>query len=70
MLHCWTDNPDDRPEFTDIVQKLEPSHQRIYVDFDELSSDYIFPPTMEQLQNNNLKPGGKTRMNGNVIRPI
>lgn len=61
MLHCWADNPEDRPEFTDIVQKLEPAHQKIYVDFNDLSSDYVFPPTIEQLQNNNIKPGVKLK---------
>lgn len=61
MLHCWADNPEDRPEFTDIVQKLEPSHQKIYVDFNDLSSDYVFPPTIEQIQNNNIKSGVKLK---------
>ena len=60
MLQCWCESPDDRPEFHEILTKLEPSHNKIYVDFSELSSDYVFPPTMEQLKNNNLKPGAKS----------
>lgn len=70
MLQCWNDSPDDRPEFANIVQTLEPAHQKIYVDFNDLSSDYVFPPTIEQLQNNNLKPGIKSSLtNGGGPKP-
>lgn len=55
MLRCWQENPKDRPTFAELVQILEPSHQRIYIDFNELSADYVFPPTKEQLDNNNIK---------------
>lgn len=47
MLMCWAEKPDNRPQFSDIVAKLEPSHQRIYVDFNDLGPDYVFPPTAE-----------------------
>lgn len=69
MLQCWNENPDDRPEFANIVQTLEPAHQKIYVDFNDLSSDYVFPPTIEQLQNNNLKPGLKSKSSMNGAKP-
>lgn len=52
MLECWSEKPEDRPDFIEIVSHLEQSNQKIYVDFSELSSDYVFPPTKEQLQNN------------------
>lgn len=54
MKQCWADKPDDRPCFSEILSKLEPVHQKIYVDFSDLSSDYVFPPTKEQIQNNKL----------------
>lgn len=51
MLACWSEAPDERPEFADIVQHLEPNHGRggVYVDFNELRKDYTFPPTREQV---------------------
>lgn len=50
MLACWLELPDERPEFADIVQHLEPAHgRRVYVDFNELRKDYTFPPTREQV---------------------
>lgn len=52
MLQCWSEKREDRPDFVEIVSHLEQSNQKIYVDFSELSSDYVFPPTKEQLQNN------------------
>lgn len=52
MLHCWAHLANDRPTFAEILSKLEPVHQKIYVDFSDLSSDYVFPPTKEQIKNN------------------
>lgn len=49
MKHCWMENPEDRPYFSDIVTKLEPAHQRIYVDFNDLGPNYVFPPTTEDM---------------------
>lgn len=49
MQHCWAENPQDRPYFADIVSKLEPANQRIYVDFNELQPNYVFPPTTEDM---------------------
>lgn len=48
MLGCWADDPQKRPNFNDILSKLEPSHSRIYVDFNELRPNYVFPPTTEE----------------------
>lgn len=48
MLTCWAEVPDNRPEFAQIVGKLEPDHQKmIYVDFNELRHDYVFPPIVD-----------------------
>lgn len=58
MQHCWATRPDDRPDFSEILSKLD-LHQRIYVDFSEISSDYVFPPTKEQILNNKLSNGLK-----------
>lgn len=57
MKHCWAFRPDDRPDFNEILRKLEPLNQRIYTDFSEISSDYVFPPTKEEIQNNKLSNG-------------
>lgn len=51
MLTCWAESADGRPEFAEIVYKLEPDfHKMIYVDFSELRHDYVFPPTLDQTQ--------------------
>lgn len=47
MLHCWTTDPDNRPDFDDICQTLDPNVNRIYIDFSELNPNYVFPPTSE-----------------------
>ncbi|KAJ6649989.1 Vascular endothelial growth factor receptor 1 [Pseudolycoriella hygida] len=47
MLSCWAYNPEDRPSVSNILEKLEP-HEQCYVDFSEISSDYVFPPAVEQ----------------------
>lgn len=43
MLDCWQGNRDDRPNFRDICDKLDPKKTRIYIDFSELSPTYVFP---------------------------
>lgn len=53
MKHCWAENPEDRPCFADIVSKLEPANQRIYVDFNDLGPHYVFPPTSENMRAKN-----------------
>lgn len=53
MRQCWSENPDDRPSFSEIVDKFEASEEisasqnndPIYVNFDQLAPNYIFPPT-------------------------
>lgn len=50
MLLCWAEKADNRPQFCDIVAKLEPAHQRIYVDFNDLGPDYVFPPINEDVK--------------------
>lgn len=49
MQLCWATNPDDRPDFGDICQKLDPNKNKIYIDFSELSPTYVFPPTCEHV---------------------
>lgn len=48
MLQCWSTDPDDRPDFGDICHKLDPNRNKIYIDFSELSPNYVFPPTSEE----------------------
>lgn len=51
MLTCWAEMDVNRPEFSEIVKKLEPdTHKMIYVDFNELRHDYVFPPTLDLTQ--------------------
>jgi hypothetical protein len=45
MLNCWASNRDDRPNFRDICDRLDPKKNKIYIDFSELSPTYVFPPT-------------------------
>lgn len=49
MLHCWESDPDDRPDFGDICKKLDTNKSKIYIDFSELSPNYVFPPTSDEL---------------------
>ena len=41
MRHCWADNPDARPNFTELCQDLEDWLQRDtpYLDMDQLDED-------------------------------
>lgn len=57
MKHCWAENPQNRPYFSDIVTKLEPANQRIYVDFNDLGPNYVFPPTTEDMLTTQNKKG-------------
>lgn len=51
MLTCWAEMAVNRPEFAEIVNKLEPDvHKMIYVDFNELRHDYVFPPILDLTQ--------------------
>lgn len=47
MRLCWSECPMDRPSFVEIVQKLEfsESNAHIYVNFDDIAPNYVFPPT-------------------------
>lgn len=57
MLTCWAEMADNRPEFFEIVSKLEADHQKmIYVDFNELRHDYVFPPTLDLTQGKSSVP--------------
>ncbi|KAJ0176795.1 hypothetical protein K1T71_007974 [Dendrolimus kikuchii] len=42
MVECWEDNPQDRPTFAQIVDKLN-AQKQLYVDL-----DCIFPPTEDE----------------------
>lgn len=57
MLDCWAAKTDDRPDFGTILAKLDLHERTYYVDFSELSSDYVFPPTKEQIENNKMSNG-------------
>lgn len=47
MVQCWSECPLDRPFFSEIVLKLESTQkdEHIYVNFDEIAPNYVFPPT-------------------------
>ncbi|XP_059609508.1 platelet-derived growth factor receptor beta-like isoform X2 [Phlebotomus argentipes] len=51
MLQCWQEHPEDRPTFDELVAKLEPPQQKIYIDFNDLGPDYVFPPISEEANN-------------------
>ncbi|KAJ8973077.1 hypothetical protein NQ317_002293 [Molorchus minor] len=44
MLKCWSENSDERPSFSELVELLDVKKQKVYVDFDQLSPKYVFPP--------------------------
>lgn len=56
MLDCWSARADDRPDFTQILTRLD-LHDNTYTNFSEISSDYVFPPTKEQIKNNKMNNG-------------
>lgn len=54
MLQCWATDPDERPDFGDICRTLDPNKNKIYIDFSELSTTYVFPPTSENFKVKNV----------------
>lgn len=53
MLKCWQENPNERPDFLSLVNQLEREEKKIYIDFNEIDPDYVFPPANnENLQIN------------------
>lgn len=48
MWQCWSECPHDRPFFAEIVRKLESNENdaHVYVNFDEIEPNYVFPPTV------------------------
>lgn len=50
MQECWSANSSDRPTFEEILVKLDPQQkQSIYIDFEELDLNYVFPPTIDDV---------------------
>lgn len=59
MRQCWSECPHDRPFFTEIVQRLESTErdEHIYVNFDDIAPNYVFPPTaVTEAEKNVIKP--------------
>ncbi|CAG9854780.1 unnamed protein product [Phyllotreta striolata] len=48
MLDCWSENPERRPSFADIVEHLDEKKKKIYVDFNGLNPTYDFPPATDE----------------------
>lgn len=48
ILQCWSENSDNRPYFSEIVRQLENNDDdaHLYVNFDEIATNYVFPPTV------------------------
>lgn len=46
MVRCWTENPEQRPSFTELVNLLEAdeSRNKAYVDITTLQTSVSFPP--------------------------
>lgn len=66
MQKCWSENPDSRPSFEDIVEQLDWNtvQNPIYVDLDELELNYAFPPTVDDvLDKTNFGEFGETGTN-------
>lgn len=51
MLQCWMENQDDRPDFEEIYDKLNPTKNIVYIDFTVINPSYVFPPTTETEEN-------------------
>lgn len=48
MLHCWVENPDERPDFDGIYDKLNSTKNVVYIDLTTvINPSYINPPTSE-----------------------
>lgn len=47
MGQCWSECPLDRPFFYEMLQRLEVTErdEHIYVNFDDIAPNYVFPPT-------------------------
>lgn len=47
MLRCWSQNPQERPLFSQLVNIFNENNKRIYVDFSKINAKYIFPPAVK-----------------------
>ena len=75
MTDCWMENPDDRPNFTQIRERLEEMMQKdnLYLDFSVLdkSRDYYNVPSFNSLNEGSAedelfdKESDEILMNGN-----
>ncbi|GJQ75466.1 hypothetical protein Trydic_g17556 [Trypoxylus dichotomus] len=45
MLRCWSSDKNLRPSFSELVDLLDVTKRRVYVDFGQLNPLYVFPPT-------------------------
>ncbi|CAH2002448.1 unnamed protein product [Acanthoscelides obtectus] len=43
MMKCWDKNPAERPTFRNLVDSLDISKKKIYLDFDQIHPKYTFP---------------------------
>ncbi|KAG5880123.1 hypothetical protein JTB14_027060 [Gonioctena quinquepunctata] len=47
MLKCWSEKPEDRPSFQELVESLDANKRKVYVDFSQVSPKYVFPSAKE-----------------------
>lgn len=47
MMDCWSEKPEDRPTFSEIIDQLDERKKKIYVSFNKLCLTYDFPASKE-----------------------